>query len=316
MEVSELFNDSDNHIDYFMDGMIHEHKEDYREAMASYNKVIEICGKSTPAYYKLGVLNQRVGEYDKAIKNYSHVIDCEPEYLAYYKRGICYFESKKYEQAIQDFEKALEIVSATQTDNIYSPVYKCIKKVVWTKFATLFPREEKVLRLKLGIGSFNDENLGNITVVYDGQLLVDKTYLAKLIYRYLGESYTLNKRNTHAIEYWNKFIEIEQQDSDAYIMRGVCYYKTGNYLYAAGDFAMAIRRDPQNSKAAEKLNKILNRSLNFSRMVQDLLSLSESKGSLTNDDIIAILSSYAFPPNEIDAVASYIHKKVTDIVDE
>ena len=302
--------------DYFMVGIIHEHKKEYHEAMASYSEAITICNKCTAAYYKLGELNQKVGEYDKAIIYYSYALDLEPEYLSYYKRGICYFERNKYTEAIQDFEKAFEIVSLMQNDYIYSPVYKCIKRVIWTALATIVPREEKVLRLKLGIGSLNDENLGNIIASDDGQLLVDKTYLAKLIYRYLGESYTLNNQYTRAIEYWNKFIEIETHDTDAYIMRGVCHYKTGNYLYAAGDFARAIRRDPHNSKAVEKLNKILDRSLKFNKMMEDLILLAESKGSLTNDDITAILSSYEFPSNEIDAVASYIHKKVMDVVDE
>jgi tetratricopeptide (TPR) repeat protein len=164
--------------------------------------------------------------------------------------------------------------------------------------------------------SLDDVHLGSIIAFHDGHLSINKAYHAKLIYRYLGESYEMNNQHMQAIKYWNRTIDIDPLNIDAYIMRGVCHYKTGNYLYAAGEFARAIRLDPQNSKAVETLTKILDRSLKFNRMINDLFALGESKDSLTNDDISAILSSYTFTSNEIDAVISYMHRKVTDIVDE
>ena len=61
-------------------------------------------------YFKRGAIYEKLKNYNKAIEDYTNVIELVPEcILAYKKRGECNINLKKYKEAIEDYDKAIEL---------------------------------------------------------------------------------------------------------------------------------------------------------------------------------------------------------------
>ena len=62
------------------------------------------------AYFNRGYDYGELGEYEKAISDYTKVIELNPEYAtAYYYRGICYRKLGEYNKTISDYTEAIEL---------------------------------------------------------------------------------------------------------------------------------------------------------------------------------------------------------------
>lgn len=62
------------------------------------------------AYFRLGWLYQNQGQYNQAIADYDKAIELDPKYVfAYNNRGIAYYSQGDYQRAIADYDKAIEL---------------------------------------------------------------------------------------------------------------------------------------------------------------------------------------------------------------
>jgi len=78
-------------------------------------KVIELDPNDAQAYNNRGNAYYRLGEYDKAITDYTKAIDIDPnDAKAYYNRGNAYSIQSKDVEAINDFEKTISISNDPQ----------------------------------------------------------------------------------------------------------------------------------------------------------------------------------------------------------
>ncbi len=65
---------------------------------------------SAADYVTRGLAYYEQGQYEQAIADYDRAIDLNPDYaLAYYNRGLAYKQQGQYERAIADFERCLEL---------------------------------------------------------------------------------------------------------------------------------------------------------------------------------------------------------------
>jgi len=89
--------------DYFKKGQ-------YDQAIAEYNRAIEIDPTFASAYNNRGVVYGRKEQHDQAIAEYNRAIEIDPKFaLAYYNRAISYEKKGQHGQAIADYNKAVEI---------------------------------------------------------------------------------------------------------------------------------------------------------------------------------------------------------------
>jgi tetratricopeptide (TPR) repeat protein len=85
-------------------------KGDYDRAVADYTKVIEIEPRQVFAYTCRGNAWYKKGDYDKAIADFTTFIEIEPRQpFAYNNRGNAWGKKGDYEKAIADFTKAIEV---------------------------------------------------------------------------------------------------------------------------------------------------------------------------------------------------------------
>lgn len=85
------------------------HKE-LDKAIQDYTKVVEIDSTYTNAHYNLGIIRYELRVVDLASLDFSRVIKLNPKYAeAYYMRGLCEEAKNKNQEAIADFEYAISL---------------------------------------------------------------------------------------------------------------------------------------------------------------------------------------------------------------
>lgn len=100
---------------------------DFEEALRCSNKAVKLADKNkkdnysrSGAYTARGNVYYRLGEFDKALKDYTLAIDCDPEEIDnYIRRAVCYKNLNKYDQ----FETECKKIIALDPENIRAYMY-------------------------------------------------------------------------------------------------------------------------------------------------------------------------------------------------
>jgi tetratricopeptide (TPR) repeat protein len=84
-------------------------QKDYQGALADYTRSLQIDSQDPNIYYSRALIYVELGEYEKAIADYSKAIDFKynPLSIPYYNRAIAYRYKQDVQAAISDFNKSL-----------------------------------------------------------------------------------------------------------------------------------------------------------------------------------------------------------------
>jgi Flp pilus assembly protein TadD len=99
-----------NHVTHFNLGIVLTGRGQVDEAIAHYQKALEIKPDYTEAHYNLGVVLAGRGRVDEAIAHYRKALEIKPDYAeACNNLGIILADRGEVDAAIAHFQKALEI---------------------------------------------------------------------------------------------------------------------------------------------------------------------------------------------------------------
>lgn len=99
---------------YYERGLIHEQKKRYAEALADFSKAIELDPKLTEAYFsRSAVYSGRPSlekrDYAKAVADLTKILELEPKrFSARFNRGLYYESLREYDKAIADYSKLID----------------------------------------------------------------------------------------------------------------------------------------------------------------------------------------------------------------
>lgn len=97
---------------FYERGLLHTEKGNYDQAIRDFSKVIESEPQHAMAYNNRGVAYKQKGDYDRAISDYSRAIEIDPGFaMAYNNRGAAHAGKGDFGWAIGDYSKAIEIDS-------------------------------------------------------------------------------------------------------------------------------------------------------------------------------------------------------------
>ena len=81
-----------------------------KEALLTYQKIIEKDSSIAGPYYNMGIILKRNGRIDEAVNSYKKAISLKPDYVqAYNNLGVLYKDNEQYENAIKMFTKAIKL---------------------------------------------------------------------------------------------------------------------------------------------------------------------------------------------------------------
>ena len=96
--------------DAIMDGASHLKSGKNEEALADFNRAIDIDPSKAAGYLGRGNTLQIMGYYEKSIEDYNIALDIVPDLAnAYINRGSAYSHLGEIEKAIADYEKGLAL---------------------------------------------------------------------------------------------------------------------------------------------------------------------------------------------------------------
>lgn len=80
-----------------------------QRAFADYNKALALMPYMAEAYTNRGNLYYKIGEFEKAVSDFSEALNYAPSAMFYYNRGRGYHALRDYELSIADYSKALSL---------------------------------------------------------------------------------------------------------------------------------------------------------------------------------------------------------------
>ncbi|MDA0242139.1 MAG: tetratricopeptide repeat protein, partial [Chloroflexi bacterium] len=95
---------------YFLLGWLYGTTEQYKQAIANYDRTLELNPQAAAAFNNRGGAYYYLGEYEQAFADYGRALELNPQFAeAFGNRGVAYADLGGYEQAFADYGRALEI---------------------------------------------------------------------------------------------------------------------------------------------------------------------------------------------------------------
>ena len=183
--------------------------EKHQEAIADYNKAIELNSKYTQAYNNRGNVKFVLGKHQEAIEDYNEAIELDPKYTkAYNNRGNAKSELGQHQEAIEDYNKAIEL-----------------------------DPQDAIAYYNRGLVNQNLENYPAAIVDYNKAIELDPKYTQAYNNRGLVNQDLENYKE--AIADYNKAIELNPQDAKNYSNQDHANSALGKHQEAIKDISKA-----------------------------------------------------------------------------
>ena len=191
----------------------------WKDSITLWNDVISKYDYTLIACFNRGVAYRNLGEWDKAIADYTKAIELDPKYAeAYCDRGVSYSNLGQWEKAISDYSSAIRI-NPQFPDAISNRGIAYCNLLQWDKAITDYSRA-------IGVNPNNKEAYTNRGIALCNLDEWDK-----------------------AIADYSKAIEIDPQFANGWFNRGNAYGNLGQWDKAIADYSRAIEIDPGFTEA-------------------------------------------------------------------
>ena len=223
------------------------------KAIEAYSHVIELNPHYATVYNNRGNAYSNQGEHDHSIADYNKAIELNPEFAAvYYNRGADYHIKGAYDRAITDYNKAIELnPEFAEAYNNRGNAY--FSKGAYDRAITDY---NKAIELNPEFteaynnrgNAYRDKGVYDLAITdYNKAIELNRDYVDAYYNR--GNAYSNQGELDRAITDYNKVIGINPDDIQAYNNRGNAYVGKGEIDLAFGDYSKAIKLKPDYSFA-------------------------------------------------------------------
>jgi tetratricopeptide (TPR) repeat protein len=199
------------------EGNTHYNLGRYEEAIARYDKALEIDPHYLNAWNNKGVSLDELGRREEAIACYDKALEIDPRYVkVWYNRGLSLDILSRFEEAIACYDKALEI-----------------------------DPQDAASWYNKGVSFQNSDRDEEAIACYDKALEIDphKTNA----WNNKGSSLATLSRDEEAIACYDKALEIDPSYANAWYNKGLSLYNLNRYQEAIACYDKALEIDPQNA---------------------------------------------------------------------
>jgi tetratricopeptide (TPR) repeat protein len=212
---------------------------DTLSALETWEKSVEMnIGESCKIMNQMGVLYQKLQQFDKSINVLQRRVDaeiCKDEFqhIVYYYLGQSYLQSGNPSGAIEPLTKSIE----SNPDFLYSRVSLADAYAASQKFV----EADSIFKSTITLAKSDTANNGFVLV----------QAFSKLAGMYLDQK----KFNDVAkvAEEWSKVYE---NDAIAYLYAAIAYHNLGNGKLACTNYRKVLKIDPKNQSAAKNLKAL------------------------------------------------------------
>lgn len=214
----------------------------YDEAIALYQKAVDLVPKEASYQFALGTVYQAKNDYGSAVIWYHKALDISPNEAAYwYSLGTAYQAKSDLDNAISAYGKASQLSPR-------EPSYKqCLKRCRQTKAAPVVDSAYKKQTTRKDDGTFD---VTGAIADYEAALLIDDDAGTR---SNLGTAFQADNQIPKAIAEYKKALQMDPKQYNAHYYLGTCYqhikqlplaideYKTYLQYAPTGQYAMDAR---------------------------------------------------------------------------
>jgi tetratricopeptide (TPR) repeat protein len=213
-------------------------KQDYKNAIFYFDKVLEIKKDDYFSWYKKGMIHSFLQEYNKTIECYKKVLDIKPDYFRIRNQlGLAYLHENKYQLAIE----CLEIELKEKKRDFYT-FY-----LLGIAYYQLNNYKEAIKYFQEGLKPFPDK--------YEAWLS-------------MGQSYFQQHNFIKALECFDKAIKIAPRNFDAWNGKGITYLGMHDYQRAIESFKEAISINPSSTRAWYNMGNAFSKLTEYRKSIE------------------------------------------------
>jgi tetratricopeptide (TPR) repeat protein len=242
---------------YFNAGFAHYEAKEYREAIADFNRVLQITSNDIDTLFYRSRSYDEIKGYDGAIAGYTELIRLKPDTVeAYNNRGKAYAAKGEYDRAIADYNQAIRL--NPNLANAYINRGIAYQNKGDNDRAIADYNQAIRLNPNLADAYYNRGATYDDKGEYD-RAIADYNQAIRLnpndadAYINRGIAYQNKGDNDRAIADYNQAIRINPNLAGAYYNRGLAYYYKGDYTHARADWEQVLRLNPNITQARENL---------------------------------------------------------------
>lgn len=239
----------------------------YEQAIALYDEALKAKdlgpARLASMYNDRGVAKWRLERLDEALADFNKAIELYPQYASLYNnRGNVLFDLDKTEQALKDFNKAIELSPG------YGVAYNNRGNVLLELGRRGEAVEDFKRAIAIMPGNAVPYNGRGKAQGLLGRPYTALRYLSRALtlngkypaaYRNRAVIYLHLERFEEAIEDYNKVIALSPDDAELYLGRGQAWARSGKFLPAEKDFSKAIEIEPENALAYAERGALANK---------------------------------------------------------
>lgn len=231
----------------------------YQDAIASYEKAIDIDPKFATACNNLGAAYRNIGDDDKAISAFKKAVELNPDYAeAYSNLGVAlYAKSGLSEEVLMDLRRAIEL------NPNYAEAYNNLAGVLQAEFGRI-SQVEVLYKRAIELNPNYAEAYYNLGLFCDSSGLYNEAlgYYKKAVglkpdyadaYNNIGALYRDLGERDNAIEYLTKAIEVDPRHIKAHRTLALIFYDMGLMAQAKSHWEKILEIDPNNEDAKKGL---------------------------------------------------------------
>jgi protein O-mannosyl-transferase len=217
----------------------------WQDSIVFWTYEMDNAPEATIAYVNRGIAFMKLGQFDKAIRDYTEAISRKPsDYKAFYNRGVLFAELNLISQAIDDYSNVIALKPS------YYDAYNN-RGVLYEKLGQ-FDRAVADYSSAISLNPSNSRAYVNRGLAYDRAGLPERA-LADL----------------------DRAISLNPNDADAHYNRGLFFSKTGQVDRALADLDRAIALNPGDPDAYYNRGLVLQKKGQIDKANQDFLRWKE-----------------------------------------
>jgi tetratricopeptide (TPR) repeat protein len=220
----------------------------WKDSLTLWDDVISKQDYAKVAFCNRGLAYSSLGQWDKAIDDYTRAIGIDPDYVnANYNRGLAYSALGQWNKAIADYSKTIEIDPkfATAYSNrsvAYNNLGQWNKSIAdCTRVIEIGPNCKDTYSNR-GIAYCNLGQWDKAINDYTKAIALDPNYATA--YYNLGVAHYNIEQIDKAIDDFSRAIAINPKYTDAWYNRGIAYKNLELWDKAIADYTRAIGIDP------------------------------------------------------------------------
>jgi tetratricopeptide (TPR) repeat protein len=222
----------------------------YEEAIASYDRAVEINPDYYEAWYNRGIALANLGRYEEAISSYERAIKITPDkHEAWYNRGRALYDLGRYEEVITSYDRAIEFKldlheAWSNRGIVLANLGRCEEAIASYERAIEFKPDYYEAWYNRGITLANLGRYEEAIASYEWAIKFKPDDHQAWYNR--GISLGNLGRYEEAIASYERAIKFKPDKHQAWYGRGRALYDLGRYEEAIASYEWAIKFKPDN----------------------------------------------------------------------